>query len=399
MIVQVPLSKPWFDDSEPLVASEVVKSGWLFMGPQVREFEMQFAAMIGTKHAIAVNSGSSALLVTLLSLGIGPGDEILAPDMTFVSTASCALFTGATPKFVDIELNTYGMDPADLERRITPQTRAIIPVHYAGQTAEMRPILDIAATHGIPVIEDAAEAQMSCYGDRNAGTLAKAAIFSFTPSKLMTVGEGGMIVTDDDGIAERAGLARNFGDQGKFAWSTLGFNFRMMDIQGAIGLRQLHKVHEAVRRRRLIAQEYTNAFRKIPGVVTPYVRREADTNFQLYTILIGPTADGIDRDDFMQTLATRGVASRLYYPALHRAPVFAHTIPGSDDQFPNATYFAQSAVSLPIYPTMTEEEIRYVIRSVEDIMAAPAASQSKCRTTSSNQKGLPLRTGGHLGVP
>ena len=139
--MQIPLAKPWFDSEEIQAAGAVVKSGWLFMGPRVHEFEKQFAAMLGVKHAIAVNSGSSALLVTLLAMGIGQGDEVLVPDMTFVSTASCAFFAGATPRFVDIELKTYGMDPADLEARINPRTRAIVPVHYAGQTAEMSAIL------------------------------------------------------------------------------------------------------------------------------------------------------------------------------------------------------------------------------------------------------------------
>jgi perosamine synthetase len=363
--IRIPLAKPWFDDAEVFAAGEVVKSGWLFMGPQVREFEAQFAAMLSVKHAIAVNSGSSALLVTLLAMGIGPGDEVLVPDMTFISTASCALFAGATPRFVDIEMKTYGMDPRDLESKVNARTRAIIPVHYAGQTAEMSAILRIAEKHGIPVIEDAAEAQLSRYGNSYAGSRGRAGIFSFTPSKPMTVGEGGMIVTGDDQLAENARLVRNFGDADKFSWVRLGYNFRMMDIQGAIGIRQLQKVAEAVRIRRVIAQAYTDELETIPGIITPFVRSAEDTNFQLYTIRVNKKLARINRDRLMQSLAEQGVASRLYYPALHRAPVFSRLNPGADEHFPNACTFADSAVSLPLYPTMTEEEINHVIRSVK----------------------------------
>lgn len=363
--MNVPLSKPWFDDSEPAAASRVVSSGWLFMGPRVLEFEEQFASMIGSKYAIAVNSGSSALLVTLLALGIGTGDEILAPDMTFVSTASCAFFAGATPRFIDIELKTYGMDPRTLEARITPRTRAIIPVHYAGQTAEMRDILALADRHNIPVIEDAAEAQLSQYDGRFAGTLGRAGIFSFTPSKPMTVGEGGMIVTDDGELAERARMVRNFGDAGKFDWVVQGFNFRMMDVQAAIGLEQLRKVEQAIRLRHQVANAYTRALRGIPEITTPYVRRREDANFQLYTICLKGAAAS-RRDDLVRWLATKGVSSRVYYPALHRAPVFRTIQPGEDSDFPNASLFADTALSLPIYPSMTEEEVQRVITSVTE---------------------------------
>jgi len=374
--LRVPLAKPCFDESEALAAAGVVNSGWLFMGPQVHEFETKFAASIEVKHAVAVNSGSSALLVTLLAMGIGAGDEVLVPDITFVSTASCALFAGATPRFVDIELRTYGMDGSDLEGKVTERTRAIIPVHYAGQTAELAPILRFAEKHGIPVIEDAAGAHYSRYAGRYAGTLGRAAIFSFTPSKPMTVGEGGMIVTDDDQLAEAARSVRNFGDAGKFSWVRLGFNFRMMDIQGAIGLSQLKKVRQAICERHRIARTYSEAFGKIPGVIPPFVRSNEDTNFQHYTIRIDEKAAGISRDQFMESLATCGVASRVYFPALHRAPVFSHLNPGTDEQFPRSCAFADSALSLPLYPTMTDEEIMYVIHSVERAVDCPQSVSS-----------------------
>jgi len=208
-----------------------------------------------------------------------------------------------------------------------------------------------------------------------------AGIFSFTPSKPMTVGEGGMIVTPDDQLAENARLVRNFGDADKFSWVRLGYNFRMMDIQGAIGICQLQKVAEAVRLRRVIARTYTEELGKNPGITTPFVRSDEDSNFQLYTIRLDEKTARINRDRFVLSLAEQGVASRLYYPALHRAPVFSHLNPGTDEHFPNASAFANTAVSLPLYPTMTEEEINHVIRSVKRVMDGAQRPHQKRRAS------------------
>ena len=369
----IPLARPWFDESEALAAYEVVKSKWLFQGPQVERFEGMLAEMLGVKHAVAVNSGSSALLVALLALDIGREDEIIVPDMTFVSTASCALFTGARPRFADIELDYYGMDPGKLRNLITPRTKAILPVHYAGHTAKLDEILAIADEYGIPVIEDAAEALLSRYeGKGYAGTLGKAGIFSFTPSKPMTVGEGGVLITNDGEIAARARLARNFGDSGKFRWDSLGFNFRMMDIQGAIGICQLHKVRDAIEMRRAIGARYTDAFGKIPGLITPRVRHPQDMNFQLYTIRIDERLTGRSRDDLSEHLNASGVASRVYFPTLHDSGVFLHCEPGEARDYPNACEFAKTALSLPIFPTLSDEDIDHVIGSVSDFFGTRA---------------------------
>jgi perosamine synthetase len=366
--MKIPLAKPWFDENEPQEAYDVVKSGWLFMGPKVEKFEREFAAMLGVKHAIAVNSGSTALLMTLMALGIKPGDEVLVPDMTFISTASCASILGAIPKFVDITEDTYCMDPADLEKKISDKTRAIIPVHYAGQTADMDSIGALAKNSDIPIIEDAAEAHLACFNGIPAGTIGSVGIFSFTPSKPMTTGEGGMLVTNDAGLAEQLRLIRNYGDKGKFEWVTLGYNFRMMDIQGAIGLTQLMKLKKSVQLRREIASRYNDAFIKTEGIVTPYVRNPGDINFQLYTIRIRSDLLSITRNQFIEELGKTGIAARLYFPALHRAPVFAELNPGEDPAFPMASQFADTALSLPIYPTMSGEEIEFVISGVQKIV-------------------------------
>lgn len=370
---QIPLAKPWIGEEEVGAAAEVVRSGWLIQGPRVEEFEERFAAAMGARHAIAVNSGSSALLVALAALGVGRGDEVICPDMSFVSTASAGLFVGARPVFVDIEMRYYTLDPERLEARITPCTRAIVPVHYAGHSAEMDAILEIAARHGVPVLEDAAEAHLARYrGGAYAGTLGALGIFSFTPSKPMTTGEGGMIVTNDGELARRCRMFRNFGDHGKFEWSELGFNFRMPEVMGAIGLGQLARLEETVRRRREIARRYTAALSGHPRIVTPAERTPEDANYQLYTIrIVGGEggADGVPgRDEVMRRLAERGVSTRLYYPAFHRQGVFGAFGPFDDREFPNALEYERTALSLPIYPGLTEEEQEYVIENLLEVL-------------------------------
>lgn len=363
--MKVPLAKPWIGDEEALPAAEAIRSGWLIQGPKVAAFEERFAEMVGARHAIAVNSGSSALLVAMGALGIGPGDEIVAPDMTFVSTASAALFLGGVPRFCDLEMTYYGMDPATLERWITPRTKAIVPVHYAGHSAEMGPILEIAERHGIPVLEDAAESHLSRYrGGKATGTLGRIGIFSFTPSKPMTTGEGGMIVTDDDDLADKCRLFRNFGDVGKFDWAVLGFNFRLPEALGCVGLAQLDRLEEAVRRRRAIAARYDQALRGRPGVVTPNERHPLDANYQLYTLRFTGEGGAPGRDAVRAGLARRGVSSRVYYPAMHHQGVFRPYGPFPDADFPNALSYEATALSLPIFPGLTGDQQDYVIESL-----------------------------------
>ena len=365
--MKVPLSRPWVGEEEAATAAEVVRSGWLIQGPKVAAFEDRFAELHGVEHAVACNSGSSALLIAMAVLGVGRDDEVLCPDMSFVTTASAALFLGARPVFADLELTYYGMDPDDLERWIGPRTKAIVPVHYAGHTCEMDGILAVAEKHGIPVLEDAAEAHVARYrGGRFGGTLGRIGIFSFTPSKVMTTGEGGMIVTDDDDLAERCRLFRNMGDVGKFEWARLGFNLRMPEVMGAIGLAQLDRLEEAVRLRRDVARRYDAALAGRPGVVRPAVREPGDTNHQLYTIrLVGE--EGL-RDRVKAGLAERGVSTRVYYPAFHHQGVFEATGPYDPADYPRATEYEKTALSLPMFPGLTDEELDYVTGSLTEVL-------------------------------
>lgn len=363
----VPLARPWFGDEELKAVERVLRTGWWITGPEVELFEKEFAALVGSKHAIAVNSGSSALLIAMAVMGVGEGDEIIAPDMTFVSTASSALYLGAKPVFCDITLDDYGMDPVALRRCITKKTKLIVPVHYAGQSARLKEIIAIAKEHNIAVLEDAAESHLAEFNGKYSGTFGKMGIFSFTPSKPMTTGEGGMIVTDDADLAKQAKLTRSFYDVDKFKWQALGFNFRMPEMMGAIGREQLKKLPEAVRRRREKAAAYTEAFAKLSGLVLPYVRRPLDHNFQLYTIRLDLKQFKVSRDQWIAALHQCGVGARLYYPTLHDQGVFAGKQGGQAGNFPNATQYAATALSLPLHAGLTDDEQRRVIAAVQKV--------------------------------
>lgn len=369
--LQVPLARPWLDEREVKAISEIVASGMLCQGPKTAEFEAAFAETVGIRHAIATSSGSTALLVALQAMGVGPGDEVVVPDMTFISTATAAMYLGARPVLVDIALTDYNIDVDQVARHLTPRTKVILPVHYAGQTADMSPLHEIASQNGLLILEDAAEAHLARYrGAAFAGTIGDAGIFSFTPTKLMTTGEGGMIVTDDDAIARTCRLIRNFGDRGKFDWHELGFNYRMTDMAASIGLCQLAKLSDIVAARRAKARRYDAAFADVESIITPTVRTAEDINYQLYTIRLRTEQLQIDRDEVIAQLAAHGVASRLYYPVLHRMQVFREFGDFTDDRFPNATTFERSALSLPVFTNLTEDEQTRVIDAVIDVVRA-----------------------------
>lgn len=368
--LRVPLARPWFDGQEGEVAHAVVDSRWLIFGPKVQEFEKRFAAMHDCKHAIAVNSGSSALIVAMHALGVGPGDEVITPDMTFVSTASSAMFLGAVPRFCDIDDRHHNLDPDDLEKRITPKTKLIVPVHYAGHSADMTRINAIAAAHGIPVLEDAAESHLSKHNGQLVGGIGDAGIFSFTPSKPMTTGEGGMITTNSDEVDAACRLFRNFGDTDKFCWDVMGGNFRMPEVMGAIGLVQLSKLAAAIEERRDIGERYNAGFADEPAIICPNPVDRASINYQLYTLRLDLEQITMSRDEVIAALSEKGVSSRLYYPPMHRAKVFAPYNCGTDADFPNTVKYSACSLSLPIFPGLTGDEQDYVIDSLRSVLAA-----------------------------
>jgi len=363
----IPLAKPWLGEEEARAAYDVVRSDWLIAGPRVRQFEQEFAAMQGVRHSVAVSTGSNALLAIQHATGIQAGDEVLVPNMTFVSTATSLLFLGARPVFADIELRSYGMDAADLERRITPKTKAILVVHYAGQTAEMDPIRELARARGLLVLEDAAEAHLATYQGTPAGALGEAAMFSFTPNKPMTTGEGGMVTTASEEIAERCRLFVNLGDVGKFQWETFGFNFRMPEVMGAIGLCQLKRLRAAIDRRRAIAKRYRDELQDLDSLILPWERPTDRHCYQLFTFRLQKQAWKCSRDELVKRLLEEGVQSRLYFPCLHRQGVFQGLGAFRDADYPNACAYGETAFSLPIFPSMTNEEVNRTVAAVRKL--------------------------------
>lgn len=364
----ISLAKPWFDEGEPRAAYQVIKSKWLISGPKVEEFEKAFAARMKVKYAVAVQSGSAALLVAQQALGVSSGDEVIVPNMTFISTATACMYLGAKPVFADIEMKTYGMDPSRIEKLINKNTKGIVPVHYAGQSCDLVPILKIAKKHKLFVLEDAAEAHDAKYRGKPVGGWGDAGIFSFTPSKPMTTGEGGMITTNDKKLADKCRLLRNFHDIGKFQWQDLGFHFRMPEMMGAIGLVQLKKLSKAITLRRKIAAQYTKGLGEFNCIITPHVRKLDNINFQLYTVRLILEKLAITRDQFIDELNSKGVQARLYYPCLHRQNVFFGIGRYQDVDFPNSMLFAKSVLSLPIYPDLKKEEIDYIIDCIKEIV-------------------------------
>ncbi|MDB5586639.1 MAG: putative pleiotropic regulator [Devosia sp.] len=340
-------------------ALKVLRSGRYVLGEDVAALEQEFAAYCGTSHAIAVNTGTSALHLSLLAAGVGPGDEVITTPFTFVATAAAISYIGAIPVFVDIDPVTFNIDPNQIERAITPRTRAIVPVHLYGQMADMDPILQIAAKHGLVVIEDACQAHGATYGGQRAGSLGVSGCFSFYPGKnLGACGEGGIIVTNDDKQAQQMRMLRDWGQDRRYHHVTQGFNYRMDAIQGAIlrvKLRQLETWTEA---RRTRARLYTSLL--VNGPVE--VPREAAGRRHVWHVFAVRTRD---RDQLQKFLLSEGVETGLHYPIpVHLQPAYAHLGHGQGD-FPAAEAAANTVLSLPLYPELSLRDVEIVAELVK----------------------------------
>jgi dTDP-4-amino-4,6-dideoxygalactose transaminase len=338
---------------------EVLASGSLAQGPRVRQFEDAFAAFIGTRHAIATSSGTTALHLALLAYGIGEGDEVITVPFTFIASANSILYTGARPVFVDIDERDFTMDVSQLETAITPRTRAIMPVSLYGQPAQMEAIDQIARRHGLTVVEDACQAHGASIGGRMSGTWG-AGTFSFYPTKNMTTGEGGMLTTDDGDLAERVRLLREHGMRVRYHHEVVGYNFRMTDIAAAIGIAQLPKLTAYNARRQDIAARYDA---ELHGVGTPSVRPGVAHVYHQYTIRVG------QRDAFAEMLRERGVGSAIYYPIpVHRQKPFI-ALGFGDGTFPVTDRLTDQVLSIPVHPSLTDAEVATVIDAVNETAA------------------------------
>ena len=339
--------------------AEVVDRGAFAGGPFVEAFEKDFAAYCGTKHAVGVASGTDALWLALLAMGVGPGDEVITVPMTFVATAEAISFTGATPVFVDIDEQTCTMDPGALEAALSPRTKAIIPVHLFGQTADMDPIMDFAARHGLRVLEDAAQAHGAEYKSRRAGSLGHAGCFSFYPGKnLGAFGEAGAVTTDDDDLAARIRMLRDHGQSRKYHHDLIGWNGRMDGIQGAVLQIKLRYLEEATERRRSRAARYNHALAEAEGLVPPAEAPERRHVYHLYPVRVS------NRDALMDRLVKAGIACGIHYPEpVHLLGAYSSLGLGRGS-FPVSERCADEFVSLPMFPELADEQVDLVAKTV-----------------------------------
>jgi perosamine synthetase len=362
----VPIAQVSLDRREIRAVAQVLKSGNLRAGKVTEEFEESFAASVGARHAIAVTSGTAALYLACHAL-VRPGDEVIVPDFTFAATATMVAAVGAKPIFADVNPRTFTLDPAEVERHISPQTRALIPVHLYGQPADIDGLARLARRHKLRIIWDAAQAHGAQFRRRDVGSFPDAVCYSFYPTKNMTTGEGGMITTSNSSLAAELRLIRSHGDAGRYRHVRLGFNFRTTDIASAIGRVQLARLPKAIRARQKNAKILSKGLSGIPGLQTPEFVHGAGHAFSLFTICIDSRQAGISRDELAKSLQLRGIQSAVHYPLpLHRQPIFRGY--GLDQDFPASARLAKSVLSLPVHPGVREEDLRYIIRSVREIL-------------------------------
>ncbi|KQZ93871.1 erythromycin biosynthesis sensory transduction protein eryC1 [Mesorhizobium sp. Root157] len=346
-------------DEVDAAALRVLASTQYVLGEEVAAFENEFATYCGARHAIAVNTGTSALHLALLAAGIGPGDEVITVPFTFVASVSAVCYTGARPVFVDIEPRTLTMDPSRLEAAITPRTKAIMPVHLYGQMADMAPIMEIAQRHGIPVIEDACQAHGAQYRGERAGSIGLAGCFSFYPGKnLGACGEGGLVVTNDDATAKAIRMLRDWGQEQRYHHTLKGFNYRMDGIQGAILRVKLRHLEGWTEARRANARRYTSLLRDVETVTSPTEALDRRHVYHIYAVR------SADRDGLKQNLDAAGIATGLHYPI----PVHlqkAHADLGHrEGDFPVSEQAAREVLSLPLYPEMTSDQVATVVDAI-----------------------------------
>jgi perosamine synthetase len=350
------ISKPQIGDEEKAAVLQVLDSGQLAQGPRVKEFEERFAAWSGRKYAVATTSGTTALHVAMLANGIGPDDEVITTPFSFIASANAVLYCGARPAFADIEPEYFMLDPAKLEQALTPRTKAIAPVHLFGQAADMGAIAEFAKAHNLAIIEDACQSHGAAYAGQMVGSWGTAC-YSFYPTKNMTTIEGGMITTDDEEVAERARLIRNHGSPKRYVHESLGFNFRMTDLQAAIGLIQLSKLDGWNEQRQKNAAYLTAGLADVPGILPPKVRPGSKHVFHQYTIRAQA------RDALLEALAGKGIGVGVYYPIpIHQQPLYRQL--GYDVKMPASDAASRDVLSLPVHPALTQSELDEIISAV-----------------------------------
>ena len=375
----LPFSQPDIGQAEIDEVVDTLRSSWITTGPKTKRFEEQFRCYVGSKHAIAVNSCTAALHVALAAADIGPGDEVITSPLTFCSTANVIVHLGAKPVFADVG-EDYNIDPAEIERHITPATKAIIPVHYSGQPCRMNEILACARKHGLLVVEDAAHAVGAKYHDSMVGIISDVTAFSFYAIKNMTTVEGGMITTDDDELAEKMRLLslhgiskdawKRYTSEGSWYYEVIypGYKYNMADIQAALGIHQLARLEGFLKVRSQYAAIYNAAFGEMPELHIPIVNCDIHHAWHLYAIQLNLERLTIDRAQFIEALRAENIGTSVHFIPVHLHPYYRQAFGHKRGDFSNAERIYDRIVSLPLYPKMTEEDVRDVITAVTKVI-------------------------------
>ena len=377
----LPFARPALGEEEIAEVVDTLRSGWITTGPKVERFTAAFAEYVGGRFAVPVSSATAGLHVALLALGVGPGDEVITTPMTFVATLNTIVHCGAVPVLVDIDAATLNIRVEEIAAKITPKTRAIVPVHYVGQPVDLDPILELADSRGIAVLEDAAHAVGTEYKGRKIGSFPTTSVFSFHPNKNMTTGEGGMVVTDDEEVFEKASLLK-FHGMDREAWKRFaksgsprydvavpGYKYNMMDIQAALGLHQLPRLEGFLRERARLAARYEEKLAGTKGLIlpqrVPYPSRHA---WHLYTPLVDVDRLTISRDRFMEELKKRNIGTGLHYTAAHEFSYYADRFGWKPEDFPEAHFVSERIVSLPFFPGLSDEDQDEVVEAVGAVL-------------------------------
>ena len=360
---RIPVASPVLGEAEAANVAECLRTTWISsVGRYIGEFEARFADFCGVKHAVATNNGTTALHLALAALDIGPGDEVIVPDLTYIASANCVRYCGAEPVFADCDPRTFNLDPHAVEALVTPRTKAVIPVHLYGQPCDMDPITAVAERHGLHVVEDAAEAHGARYRGRRAGGLGRCASFSFFGNKIITTGEGGAVTTDDDALAARLRLLRGQGmdPERRYWFPVVGFNYRMTNVAAAIGVGQMERIEGALAFRRELAGWYGDALADEPRVVRPHVEPWAEPSWWMYTVMLAPGL-GDRRDAVMAAMDRAGVETRPVFYPMHVLPPYAREAA----PYPHATDCAARGINLPTHERLTREDVARVVQALQ----------------------------------
>lgn len=375
----IPVCEPFLSGKESEYVADCLKSNWISSkGRYIKEFEEQFANYCGCKYGISTTSGTTALHLALACLGIGPADEVIVPSFTMIATVFAVIYTGAKPVLVDSEPETWNIDTAKIEDVVTKRTKAIIPVHIYGHPCDMDPIMKIADKYNLQVIEDAAEAHGAEYKGKKVGGIGRIGCFSFYANKIITTGEGGMVVTDDEVIADKARSLKDlsFSEEQRFLHTDLGFNYRMMNIQAAIGKAQFEKINELIERRRAHAHLYNSLLKDIEGIRLPVEKEWAKNVYWMYSIMVGDEF-GMSRDELMSRLREREIDTRTFFIPMHQQPVFKRLGLFRQENYPIAEEISQRGLYLPSGSGLTTEQIEYICQVIEELKAGHVEGNSR----------------------